>query len=71
MLKESEQDARKFTLTSLINKIPVPVAASAVAYYDSLTEKNSPANLLQAMRDYFGAHTFKRLDKKGNFHENW
>ena len=51
--------------------IPVPAFSSALAYYDSYRTERLPANLLQAQRDYFGAHTFKRVDKEGTFHFNW
>ncbi len=51
--------------------IPVPAFSSALAYYDSYRTARLPANLLQAQRDYFGAHTFKRTDQEGTFHFNW
>jgi 6-phosphogluconate dehydrogenase len=51
--------------------IPVPAFASALSYYDSYRTETLPANLLQAQRDYFGAHTYQRVDKKGVFHTNW
>jgi 6-phosphogluconate dehydrogenase len=51
--------------------IPIPAFASALAYYDSYRSERLPANLLQAQRDYFGAHTFERLDQKGSFHFQW
>lgn len=51
--------------------IPVPAFASALAYYDSYRTERLPANLLQAQRDYFGAHTFERIDRKGSFHFQW
>ncbi|MGO4497095.1 NADP-dependent phosphogluconate dehydrogenase [Paenibacillus sp. 2RAB27] len=51
--------------------IAVPSFASALAYYDSYRTERLPANLLQAQRDYFGAHTFQRVDKEGSFHYNW
>lgn len=51
--------------------IPVPCFASALAYYDSYRTERLPANLLQAQRDYFGAHTFERVDKAGSFHFQW
>jgi 6-phosphogluconate dehydrogenase len=51
--------------------IPVPAFASAIAYYDSYRTETLPANLLQAQRDYFGAHTYQRVDKEGTFHSNW
>jgi len=51
--------------------IPVPSFSSAIAYYDSYRAENLPANLIQAQRDYFGAHTYERKDKEGSFHTNW
>jgi len=51
--------------------IPVPAFASALAYYDSYRSERLPANLLQAQRDYFGAHTFERVDQPGSFHFQW
>jgi len=51
--------------------IPVPAFSTALAYYDSYRRGRLPANLLQAQRDYFGAHTFKRTDVDGVFHAEW
>ncbi|AOJ84330.1 MULTISPECIES: NADP-dependent phosphogluconate dehydrogenase [Burkholderia] len=51
--------------------VPVPAFASAVAYFDSYRSARLPANLVQAQRDFFGAHTFERTDKPGSFHANW
>ncbi|MDS0851733.1 NADP-dependent phosphogluconate dehydrogenase [Burkholderia cenocepacia] len=51
--------------------VPVPAFASAVAYFDSYRSERLPANLVQAQRDFFGAHTFERTDKPGSFHVNW
>jgi 6-phosphogluconate dehydrogenase len=51
--------------------IPVPAFAAALAYYDGYRRDRLPANLLQAQRDYFGAHTYERLDKAGTFHTDW
>lgn len=53
--------------------VTVPAISSALAYYDGLRSKNLPANLLQAQRDFFGAHTYERVDKpRGQFfHTNW
>ncbi|XZG71592.1 NADP-dependent phosphogluconate dehydrogenase [Chitinibacteraceae bacterium HSL-7] len=51
--------------------IPLPTFGSAIAYYDSYRAEKLPANLIQAQRDYFGAHTFQRLDKEGVFHAQW
>ncbi|WP_020615411.1 NADP-dependent phosphogluconate dehydrogenase [Paenibacillus daejeonensis] len=69
---ESYQGAwREVVSTAVASGIPVPAFASALAYYDSYRTERLPANLLQAQRDYFGAHTFQRLDKEGSFHFNW
>ena len=51
--------------------VPVPAFSSAVAYYDSYRSETLPANLVQAQRDFFGAHTFERVDKNGSFHADW
>ena len=53
--------------------IPMPAISSALAYYDGYRAERLPANLLQAQRDYFGAHTYERLDKpRGEFfHTHW
>jgi 6-phosphogluconate dehydrogenase len=69
---EQYQDAwREVVATAVRYGIPVPAFSSALAYYDSYRSERLPANLLQAQRDYFGAHTFKRVDKEGTFHHNW
>jgi 6-phosphogluconate dehydrogenase len=62
---------REVVSAAVANGIPVPGFASALSYYDSYRSERLPANLLQAQRDYFGAHTFKRLDKEGSFHFEW
>ena len=51
--------------------VAVPCFSSAIAYYDGYRSEQLPANLLQAQRDYFGAHTFERVDKPGSFHNDW
>jgi 6-phosphogluconate dehydrogenase len=53
------------------NGIPAPALASALAYYDGYRSARLPANVTQAQRDYFGAHTYRRLDKAGSFHTEW
>jgi 6-phosphogluconate dehydrogenase len=66
------QDAWRKVITIAVTRgIPVPGFASALAYYDSYRTERLPANLLQAQRDYFGAHTFERVDKEGSFHFQW
>ena len=71
---ESHQKAwRKVIATAVQMGIPVPAFSSALAYYDGYRSERVPANLLQAQRDYFGAHTYERVDKpRGQFfHTNW
>jgi 6-phosphogluconate dehydrogenase len=53
--------------------IPVPAFSTALAFYDGFRSERLPANLLQAQRDYFGAHTYERIDRpRGEyFHTNW
>jgi 6-phosphogluconate dehydrogenase len=51
--------------------IPVPAIASSLAYYDSYRSARLPANLTQGQRDYFGAHTYRRVDREGSFHTEW
>lgn len=51
--------------------VPVPAFSSAVAYFDAYRSERVPANLVQAQRDFFGAHTFERIDKPGSFHAYW
>lgn len=72
-LKEAFHDWRKLVVYALKEGIPVPAFSSALNYFYSLTSANLPANLLQAQRDYFGAHTFERVDEpRGTyFHEDW
>lgn len=52
-------------------RIAIPAMAASLNYFEGYTRERSPANLIQAQRDYFGAHTFERLDKPGFFHVNW
>ena len=69
---ESYQFALRQVISAAIERgILVPSFSSAIAYYDSYRTETLPANLLQAQRDYFGAHTYQRVDKEGVFHTNW
>jgi 6-phosphogluconate dehydrogenase len=64
---------RKVVSTAIVNGIPVPSMSAGLAYFDGYRTERLPANLLQAQRDYFGAHTYERIDKpRGEFfHTNW
>jgi 6-phosphogluconate dehydrogenase len=66
-----QQSLRDVISHAVQNGIPVPTFSSAVAYYDSYRAEKLPANLVQAQRDFFGAHTYKRLDREGVFHTEW
>ncbi len=72
-LHKAQDGWRRVVSTAVMNGIPVPSLASALNYYDGYRSERLPANLLQAQRDYFGAHTYERIDKpKGEFfHTNW
>ncbi|PHV12909.1 NADP-dependent phosphogluconate dehydrogenase [Chitinimonas sp. BJB300] len=68
---EYQAALREVAATAVLNGIPVPTFGSAIAYFDSYRAERLPANLIQAQRDYFGAHTFERTDKPGGFHAQW
>ncbi|MGL5045656.1 MAG: NADP-dependent phosphogluconate dehydrogenase, partial [Plesiomonas sp.] len=59
---------RNITAQAILHGIAVPTFSSAIAYYDSYRSAVLPANLIQAQRDYFGAHTYQRLDREGIYH---
>jgi 6-phosphogluconate dehydrogenase len=65
------QDLRDVVSLAAQHGFALPTFMNALAYFDGLTTAYSSANLIQAQRDFFGAHTFKRLDKEGNFHDEW
>jgi len=71
ILHNYQKDFRYVISTAVNLGVPVPGFSSALMYYDSYRTANLPANLLQAQRDYFGAHTFERTDKDGRFHHEW
>ncbi|MEM7128934.1 MAG: NADP-dependent phosphogluconate dehydrogenase [Chloroflexota bacterium] len=62
---------RKVVQTAVEMGIPVPAFSTSLAYYDSYRSARLPANLIQAQRDFFGAHTYERVDKEGIFHSEW
>lgn len=62
---------RKVIITATELGIPVPAFSSALNYYDSYRNPRLGANMIQAHRDYFGAHTYQRIDKEGTFHTEW
>lgn len=72
-VESSEASMRRVCAAALMNGIPVPALTSALAYFDGVRNERLPANLLQAQRDYFGAHQYERLDRpRGEFfHTDW
>ena len=70
-LEKAQEGWRAVVASASVLGIPVPAFSTALNYYDSYRLARLPANLLQAQRDYFGAHTYKRVDKEGTFHSEW
>jgi 6-phosphogluconate dehydrogenase len=72
-IQVSQKGLRQVVATATLNGIPTPCLSAGINYYDGYRSERLPANLLQAQRDYFGAHTYERLDKpRGQFfHTNW
>ncbi len=66
-----QQSVRDVVSLAVQAGVPVPTFSSAIAYFDSYRSKRLPANLIQAQRDYFGAHTYERTDKEGMYHYEW
>ncbi len=62
---------RLFVQTAVGMGIPVPAISASLAYFDAYRSEHLPANLTQAQRDYFGAHTYRRIDREGTFHTEW
>ena len=73
VIDECQSAWREVVAAAVVNGVPVPAFSSALAYYDGYRSANLPANLLQAQRDYFGAHTYERVDRpRGEFfHTAW
>jgi 6-phosphogluconate dehydrogenase len=70
-INQAQDGWRKVVAQGALKGIPIPAFSSALAYFDGYRSPWLPANLLQAQRDYFGAHTFERLDREGKFHHEW
>lgn len=68
---QAQPEWRHVVSTAVQLGVPVPAFTTALAYYDGIRRARLPANLLQAQRDYFGAHTYQRTDKEGTFHTDW
>lgn len=71
VIHESQCGWRRIVSAAALNGVPIPAFSSALNYFDSYRNEYLPANLLQAQRDYFGAHTYQRIDREGIFHTEW
>ncbi|WP_245504339.1 NADP-dependent phosphogluconate dehydrogenase [Lichenihabitans psoromatis] len=68
---KAEASWRKVVVLAVQHGVAIPAFSSSLSYYDGLRRSRGPANLLQGLRDFFGAHTYRRLDKDGSFHTRW
>ena len=71
VVHQAQPSWRQVVSAATARGLPVPAFSAALSYYDSYRAARLPANLLQAQRDYFGAHTYKRTDREGTFHTDW
>jgi 6-phosphogluconate dehydrogenase len=70
-IRKAEPSWRHVVSQAVELGLPVPTFSAALSYFDGYRRDRLPANLLQAQRDYFGAHTYQRIDKEGTFHTDW
>jgi 6-phosphogluconate dehydrogenase len=71
MIRNKEKKLRTIIKQATALKIPIPGLSSALAYFDAYCSSDLPTNLIQAQRDFFGAHMYQRVDKLGMFHNEW
>src|SRR5205823_14453877 len=71
IIKKAQRNWRVAVSTAIKHGVAVPAFSASLAYFDSYRQARLPANLLQAQRDIFGAHTYERIDKPGVFHTEW
>ncbi|GAB3015744.1 NADP-dependent phosphogluconate dehydrogenase [Niabella terrae] len=71
VLNEKKAGTAAFINRSMAVAVPVPALASTLNYFNAYIREKLPANLIQAQRDYFGAHTYERTDREGSFHTDW
>ena len=71
LIRENISALRTIVVAATIGGYPVGALMNALSYYDAYTTGRLPLNLLQAQRDYFGAHTYERIDQEGKFHTQW
>ena len=71
LLKKHSPKLRQLVSEATSSAVPIPAFASSLFYFESMIEKQLPANMIQGLRDYFGAHTYERIDAPGSFHTRW
>jgi 6-phosphogluconate dehydrogenase len=71
LLKQKQEAIREVLSLAIKSNIPVAAMSSALSYFDAYCSERLPTNLIQAQRDFFGAHTYQRIDKEGVFHTEW
>ena len=69
--EEAQQSWRTVVAHGIAHGVPLPALSASLAFYDSMRAEHLPQNLIQAQRDFFGAHTYERIDKEGTFHTEW
>ena len=70
-LAAAQEPWRRVVKAAVDGGIPIPALASSLAYYDGYRRARGPANLIQGLRDYFGSHTYHRVDREGAYHTRW
>jgi 6-phosphogluconate dehydrogenase len=68
---DGQESWRRVVSVAAERGIAVPAFSSTLAWYDGYRRERGPANLVQGLRDYFGAHTYRRVDREGSFHTRW
>ncbi|MCG1009057.1 NADP-dependent phosphogluconate dehydrogenase [Salinicoccus sp. ID82-1] len=71
VVQSNHPSLRKIGILAIENEIPMPAFLSALSYFDSMKQERVSSNMIQAQRDYFGAHTYERIDQPGIFHTDW
>jgi 6-phosphogluconate dehydrogenase len=71
LLLQKESSIQKVISLAALNSYPAPGLTSSLNYFNAYRRKLLPTNLVQAQRDFFGAHTYQRVDKEGIFHTKW
>jgi 6-phosphogluconate dehydrogenase len=71
LVKKKQRSLRKMVSVFAVTQVPASGLMSALGYLDAYCSANMPTNLIQAQRDFFGAHTYQRIDKEGSFHTEW